>query len=167
MPTIVDLFTIAIAFSALVLGVFNTVWNMTHDRVRLHVSANGAVTFDMGTMRRTLMLNVTNLGTTAITLDSIQIPLPDNRAIQFPGILTTSGKSFPVRMEPRTAVSILLPQKIFNEGTIEHGTNVIANTACGRVFRGGNPRRFRKLVRMIHASADEGRGRNLDPKPAR
>lgn len=153
MPTIMDLVTIAIAFAALVLGGFNTLWNMTRDRVRLYVSANRVMILDPGLVN-TLMLNVTNLGTTAVTLDSIHITLKaDKRTIQFPGVRTTSGRSFPVRMEPRTAVSIMIPQKTFNDGAIMHGKNVIANTACGRVFGGVKSRRFRKLIRMVQLDA--------------
>ena len=120
-PTIVDMIAVAIAFGALTLGGFNTFWNMTRDRVKLHVSASRVMSLDPE-YGKTLMLNVTNLGTTAITLDSIQIALiADKRTIQFPGIPTTSGNSFPVRMEPRTAVSVILPQKIFNEKAFLRG----------------------------------------------
>ena len=151
--TIVDMVTITIAFGALVLGGFNTLWNMTHDRVKLHVSASRVMSLDPE-YGKTLMLNVTNLGTTAISLDSIQIALiADKRTIQFPGIPTTSGNTLPVRMEPRTAVSVMLPQKILNEEAFLRGKNVIANTACGRVFRGVKPRRFRRLIRMVRMDA--------------
>lgn len=156
MPTIVDTVTIAIAFGALVLGGFNTLWNMTRDRVKLHVSANGAMTLMPG-YQNTLTLSVTNLGITAITLKSVRIALPGKQTIQFPGVPTTSGQSLPVRMEPRTAVSFLLPQKLVNQEPIERGTNVIAETACGRVFRGVKRRRFRKLIRVIRAQANYGK----------
>ena len=139
--------TLGIAFAALLLGLVNTWYSLTRDRVRLHMVTRGAITPDVSTM----VSDVTNLGTTAITLDSVRISQPHRQSVQFFSLATTRGKRLPIRMESRTSVAFLMPPDALENEAVGRG-NVVAMTACGHVFHGVNPRQFKSLAKSLRSA---------------
>ena len=142
---------IGVAFGALVLSAINIWREHIRDRVRLRVAAEGFVT-DRG--QEGVCVRVTNLSTSAVFLERIDIALPRRMSFQFfEPLVSTGGERLPVRLEPRTAVTFPMPPARQQEAraSLARG-NVRARTACGKIVRGANGRFYRRLMRDLAAA---------------
>lgn len=146
--SVADVIASGIAFAALVLGVIATWHNLARDRVRLRVVTQGFVTptHDGACFR------ITNLSTSAVFLERIDIAVPDRRiSFQFlVPLVSTDGEPLPMRLEPRAAVTFPMPPA--PEERTRSFRNVRVRTACGKVVRGANGRFFRRRMRSLAAA---------------
>lgn len=121
--------TLAIAVIGAVLGVLNTWRTFNSDRVRLHVQESHG--FGSGG-DRLLVLNVLNLSSFPITITSLGLDtVAGGRHMQIVRPIFTGGESLPVRLEPRTAFTVVQPVAALQKAQWAVTSNAYVNTACG------------------------------------
>ena len=146
--SVADAIASGIASAALVLGIVATWHNLARDRVRLRVVTQGFVT----PAHEGVCFRITNLSTSAVFLERIDIAVPDRRmSFQFlVPVVSTDGDRLPMRIDPRAAVTFPMPPA--REEEARNFRNVRVRTACGKVVRGANGRFFRRRMRSLAAA---------------
>lgn len=142
--------TLGLAITGVVLGVMNTWRAFDRDRVRLKVIPKLFITSD-GTSG--LCVEVVNVGYIPVTLHQVWIKLrvasDRNQFMWIPKL--ASGAGWPARLEPRTAVTILMPPGADKDPVLGSAKFVAVQTACGRTFRGSSAA-FRGHVAKLSAA---------------
>ncbi len=125
--------TFGIAVTGAVLGVVNAYWMIRRDAVRLRVRFKRLLLLD-GT--ESCGVEVTNLSYFAITIDEVAFhggELKSKRAVLRSDYFDRF--SFPLRMEPRTTVTIAAEPGLWLELRRWRATHCSTTTACGVVTR--------------------------------
>lgn len=129
-----ELITAATAGLGAVLGVFNAYRAWLDDRVHLKVLVHAAFTVPAGEPH--LSITVRNLSRFAVTVTAVGFELAGtDRHLQIPMPLFTGGERLPVRLEPRTSVTVLQPTRALQNDEARLVTRAYVNTACGHVAR--------------------------------
>lgn len=122
--------TFGIAVVGATLGIFNVWWMVRRDAVRLRVRLVSQTAMPSGQV--TLGIEVSNLGYTAITLSEVAIrahPFRGNRMAIVSDYFDRAR--LPLRMEPRTCVTIAVVPEIRSRIKQEGARWCSATTACG------------------------------------
>lgn len=135
-----------------VMGLLNTWRSFDRDSLRLTISPRWAY-FPNG--ERRLCFEVINKGFTALTVKQIGMRLRGHRRefLFFPCTLL-DGCTLPQRMDPRTAITLVMAPCAHDDPRIAQVRDTFAETACGRFFYGSSPvfKRHVKNLRRIAVS---------------
>jgi len=137
-----DALTLALAVIGAVLGVLNTWRNLVADRVRVRLEVGHGFLADPSNYR--LFLEIRNLSSFPVTITHVELELlGSSDHLQIPAPLFTHGETLPVRLESRTACTVLAMPPEYPSLTDIRRAYVL--TACGRKITGG--KRFFDLKR--------------------
>jgi len=132
---ILEVVTFAIALLGAVLGIYNAWRNWIQDRARLRVK----VSFGRSTSgARVFLIDLVNLSTFPMTVTHIGMDLlgtDEHAQIAIP--IFMRGETLPVRLEPRTSVTVTQPMAEAPANGWEVVRSFYALTACGLKFSGG------------------------------
>jgi hypothetical protein len=125
----VDHITLAIATLGAVLGIFNAWQSWINDRVRLEVSVSWG--FDRSDTAA-LLINVLNLSKFPVTVTHVGFDLRGtDRHMQILAPILMSREHLPVRLEPRTAFTVVQYLRASEEKPVHPPKNAYVKTACG------------------------------------
>jgi hypothetical protein len=122
--------TLSIALIGATLGIFNAWWSVRRDAVRIRVRLVSLMTFPNG--ESTVGIEVTNLGYIPVTITEVAI-----RVGRFSGQRMVIASDYfrqvtlPLRMEPRTCVSVAAEPAARVEILRRGARWCSATTACG------------------------------------
>lgn len=133
---VLDAVTFGIALLGAVLGIYNAWRNWIQDRARLRVK----VSFGRSSGGdRVFLIDLVNLSTFPVTVTHIGMDLlGTDKHAQIAIPIFMRGETLPVRMEPRTSVTVIQPMAIAPANGWEVVWRFYALTACGLRFVGGS-----------------------------
>ena len=140
--------TLAIAITGAVTGILGLVFNFLNtwrafdrDRVKLKVVPRWAILYHPATGTDHLIcVEITNLSFIPITISQVGFSVsdPKNHLLAFipaPNI----GDKTPKRLEPRTSMTVYVPDNVSSGGQFRAVKKAFAKTECGRSFYGTSP----------------------------
>ena len=126
--------TLAIASVGAVLGIMNTWRSFDRDRIRLKVLPHWAIP-SAGNPR--FCIKVVNLSYIPVTVTFVYFKMrTENRNYVFPP--SPPGETLPARMEPRSSITIFMPEGAERDPMLADLKYAHVETACGRAFRRTN-----------------------------
>ncbi|MEF3698773.1 hypothetical protein [Desulfolutivibrio sp.] len=132
--------TLIIAVIGAILGVFNTAYAVSRDRLKVVVVPKMARTHLSGKPVNILCIEVINKGTSSITISEVGFGLrhtKERMALVEP--IFIDGKMLPYRLEARESFSAYTNENIFFEIGFNDIKNAYATTSCGKKFVGTSP----------------------------
>ena len=146
--SILGAITLAIAILGAVLGILNTAYNISRDRIILQVKPIWIILPPTGEKR--LGIEVINLGFHPVTVSEVGFALSggdDARMVFIDPIIPDAGP-FPRRLEPRSAFSLFYDSLVWDQEEFKRAKWGYAKTDCGKVFKGKKTGAFKQAKRM-------------------
>ena len=136
----------------LILSVMNTWRAFDRDRVKLKVQARCAIiSRPIGGTNDLLCVEVTNVGFVPVTVSQVGFNLRKPRK-HFLAFIPEQGISDPLpkRLEPRTSMTIFVPNHVSSEDQFGFVTTAFAKTQCGESFTSGS-KALKSYVKRAHS----------------
>lgn len=146
---LVEAITLGIALLGAVLGIINTWYALSKDRVRLKVTPAWAFA-DFGESKQSISIEVLNLGMIPVTVAEVGFRLAGagNERLVQPDARLTQGGTLPYRLDPRTALTVVFWPTFLAEDKFSEVATAYARTQCGRVINGTSPA-LRQIVNLM------------------
>jgi hypothetical protein len=124
--------TTALAVLGAVLGLYNAWRNWIQDRLRIRVKASFGVGPAFGRDGHGISIDIVNLSTFPVTITHVGFDLLiKDGHMQIPSPFFAHGQSLPIRLEPRTAATVLVARGALPDDNWGIVRNAYISTACG------------------------------------
>ena len=130
-----DLITFGIALLGAGLGVLNYWRSSEKDRVKIRVTPSMYFNEHI----EGLSIEVVNIGFVPVTITSVSLEVGRKKDWFYTTPTFTGCNRLPHRLEPRAALTALLPATANHEPRLKETRCAFARTACGLYFRGKSP----------------------------
>lgn len=128
--TTLQVFTLTIAVVGAALGVLNTWRAFSQDSLRLRLNASFGIG---GNGTHCILLTMVNLSTFQVTVVRVGFDrLDGDTHMQIPQPFFTQRESLPLRLEPRTSSTVMVPLGTLENDQISQIKHAYVHTACGR-----------------------------------
>lgn len=138
--------TLAIAVLGAVLGIVNIWHQLSKDKVRLLVRpAHALLVGGLNTGEWTISIEVINLSGFPLTVHDVGLEFRDGERLIAPDARTTQRGSFPVRLDSRESLTVLLPAESRHHERLGEVRRAFARCQCGTV-RYGTSKALKQMI---------------------